>query len=540
VDLRRLLVIVRARLLIVVGCLALGAAVAFLVSINLTKVYEAQATLLVGGTGSGTNPDLNQLLVSQRLSQTYASLATTRPNLEAVAKQLGLTTDLEGLAKTIRADAALDSTLLTITAQSSDPDAAAAIANALAKQLVAVSPEIQGRQPELQASIAAALQSTQEQLDTTQAEIDRLSANINRTAEQDAQLAAMDARLVTLRSTFASLVASSSGYQTTQLALVDPAVPPKAPISPRVLLNTLIGALLGLLAGVGLVLVKARLDDTVKTPEDAEATVGLPAIGVISKMPGSRRRNEVYRLVALLYPRSPVTETYRTLRANIEFATSDSPISTLLVTSASPGEGKTITSANLGVVFAQGGRRVLLVDADLRRPGLHRLFGIPNTHGLTTLLRAEDVDVTRYARATEQANLWVLPTGPLPADPADLVRSHRMEAAITRLAAAYDLVILDSPPVQSVADAAVLSSHADATLLVVGAGAARRRTLQLARESLDRAGARVIGVVLNLLRDPAAVAYGGHYTSYPTDETAHDESLPGGTEPKQSPGARAT
>ncbi len=530
-DLRRLLVIVRSRLLIVAACIAIAAGVTLLISINLAKVYEAQATLIVGQSLSGVSPDYSQLLVSQRLSSTYASIATTRPNLDVVIGQLSLNETATDLAKSVRADAALDSTLVTITAQSPDPDRAAAIANALAAQLIAVSPEIQGHQADISESIDADLRSTRVQIDATQAEIGDLTALTERTPEEEARLATLDARLVTLRATYASLVSSSSGFVTTQLTLIEPAVAPLVPVSPRVLLNVLIGALLGLFASAGLILVKERLDDTVKTPEDAEATLGLPSIGVITRMAGEPGRSEIYRLTTLLYPRSPVTETYRTLRTNIEFAAVDGPIQTLLITSASPGEGKTITSANLAIVFAQTGRRVLLVDADLRRPGLHRLFELPNTHGLTTVLRADDVDFRQYARPTEQDNLWVLPTGPLPADPAELVGSRPMAAAMDRFKAAYDLVIVDSPPVQAVADSAILSSFLDATVIVVGAGKARRGTVLLARESLERAGARIVGVVLNLLRDPAGVAHGGNYPTYP------DAGVTMGDDPEGEPGA---
>lgn len=534
VDLRRILLILRARLIIVIVCTALGAGAAFLVSINLDSLYEAQATLIVGQRLSGASPDYNQLLVSQRLSATYASLATTRPNLAVVIEKLGLTETPGELARSVRADTALDSTLLTITAQSSDPSTAAMIANGLAMQLIDAVPELQGQQSELQASIDAALRSTREQIDTTQREIDDLAGVDERTPEQEVRLTALDARLVTLRATFASLVASTSGFDTAQLTLVEPAVPPTTPISPRTLLNVLIGALLGLFAGIALVLVRERLDDTVKTPADAEQTVGLPALGVIAQMPGDRKRSEIYRLAALLYPRSPATETYRMLRTNIEFATADAPIRSLLVTSSAPSEGKSVTASNLAIVFAQAGRRVLLIDGDLRRPGIHRLFDLPNTQGLTTLLRSDDVDYTACVRPTEQANLWVLPTGPLPADPAELVGSPRMVATMEHLESGYDLIIVDSPPVQSVADAAILSSILDATVLVIGAGSARRTTVRLAREALDRAGADVIGLVLNLLRDPAAVAYGGHYPGYMTDEAEHDEGFSGGPDKRPS------
>ncbi len=512
-DLRRLLAIVRAWLLFLAMCVVVAAGLAFFLSSSLPKVYEAKATLIVGQSLSGVSPDYNQILVSQRLSATYATVATTRPNLQAVIDKLGLSQTADDLAASVTADAPLDSTLVTISAQDTDPKQAAAIANAVATQLIAVSPAIEGRQTDIQQSIDENLRTTQDQIDSTQTELESLTALTDRTAAQQTRLETLESRLVSLRSTYAALLAYSSGNASNLLTLIEPAEVPKAPISPRVLLNVLLGGLLGLLFGGAVTLVKDRLDDTIKTPEDAETSVGLPALGVIRKMSGERGRNEIYRLVALLQPRSSATESYRTLRANIEFAAVDDPIKTLLVTSSVPGEGKSVTAANLAIVFAQTGRRVLLMDADLRRPGLQRLFDRPNTHGLTTLLRGED-DHHAFAQATEQENLWILTTGPLPPNPAELLGSRRMGAIMDGLKSGYDLIILDSPPIQSVADAAILSSFMDATVLVIGGGKGHRATVQMGRESLERAGARVIGVVLNLIRDPARVADGGYYPSY--------------------------
>ena len=158
-------------------------------------------------------------------------------------------------------------------------------------------------------------------------------------------------------------------------------------------------------------------------------------------------------------------------RTNIEFSALDKPIQTLLVTSAVPGEGKTVTAANLAVVFAQAGRRVLLVDADLRKPGVHIIFDLPNAHGLTTLLRGADVSLDSVVQATEQENLRVLTTGPLPPNPAELAGSKRMRTVVDLLTGAEDLVIFDSPPLQAVTDAAILGSFLDATLFVIDAAA---------------------------------------------------------------------
>jgi capsular exopolysaccharide synthesis family protein len=184
---------------------------------------------------------------------------------------------------------------------------------------------------------------------------------------------------------------------------------------------------------------------------------------------------------------------------------------TLLVTSSIPGEGKTTTASNLAVVFAQAGRRVLLVDADLRKPGIHLVFDLPNAHGLTTMLRTDEISLEAIAQVTEQENLLVLTTGPLPPNPAELLGSHRMRSILERLKAGGDIVIFDSPPLQAVSDSAILSSFLDGTIFVIDAGRSRRGTVRQGRETLAKAGARVLGVVLNRLSGGTRGTYAGYY-----------------------------
>ncbi len=536
-DLRRQIAIVRTWFPLLIASVVLAAGAAFVVSSLQEKVYEAKATLIVGQSLTGVNPDYNQLLVSQRLSTTYAAVATTRPILDAVIGQLGLGVTSDELLKRVRADAPLDSTLLTITAQDTDPARAAAIANALAEQLIAASPVIQGRQAEFQASIDADLKATQDQIKATQAQVETLSGLPERTAKQNADLATLEGRLVSLRATYATLLSFSSGNASNLLSVVEPAASPVAPISPRPLLNTLLAAILGLLIAAGIAFVAEYLIDAIKDSDDVQEVSGLSTLGTIAKMKGDGGRSEIYQVAALLYPRSGVAEAYRTLRTNIEFSSVDAPIRTLLVTSAIPGEGKTVTAANLAVVFAQAGRRVLLVDADLRKPGVHLMFDMPNAHGLTTLLRSDEVSLDAIAQVTEQDNLRILTTGPLPPNPAELMGSQRMRTVLEILRSSADLVILDSPPLQAVTDSALLSSLMDGTLFVVDAGRSRRRSVRLGREALARAGANVLGAVLNRVphraRSDYADYYGGVYGS-----EAGPEKRARGTE--ESPGRSAS
>jgi len=511
VDLRRQIAIVRARFPLLVACVLLAAGAAFVFSSFQQKLYEAKATLIVGQSLSSVNPSTDQLLASQRLSTTYASVVTTRPILDNVITKLGLDVTADQLRGRVVADTPQSNTLLTITVRDTDPTRAAAIANALADQLIAASPAIQGRQAEFKASIDADLKATQDQINSTQAQVETLNGLTNPTAAQEAELATLDGRLASLRSTYATLLSYSSGSGSSLLSVIEPAVASTSPVSPRPLLYTLLAAVVGLLLGAAIVFVFEYLDDTVKDSETVQEVAGLSTLGTIALMKGDRARSEMYRLAALLYPRSSVAEAYRTLRTNIEFASVDAPIRTLLVTSSISGEGKTVIAANLAVVFAQAGRRVLLVDADLRKPGIHLVFDLPNSQGLTTLLRSDDVSLDVIARATEQENLRILTTGPLPPNPAELLGSQRMRVILDRFKAGGNLVIFDSPPLQPVADPAILSSVVDGTLLVIDAGRSRRGVVRQGREALAKAGANVLGAVVNRVRDRAHAGYQDYY-----------------------------
>jgi capsular exopolysaccharide family len=536
VDLRRQISIIRAWFPLLLACVVLAAGAAFVVSSLLPKAYQAKATLIVGQSLSAASPDYNQLLVSQRLSTTYAGIATKRPALESVIKQLGLDVTSDELSKRVSASAPIDSTLLTITAQDADPARAASIANALAELLIEASPAIQGHQAAFQASIDADLAATQDQITSTQAKVELLSGLTARTAAQDADLSALESRLVSLRATFTTLLPYSSSSASNLVSVIEPAVAPDSPVSPKPLLNTVIAAMLGLLVASGIAFGAEYLDDTIKDADVVREVAGLSSLGTIARMKGDKGRSEIYRLAALLHPRSAAAEAYRTLRTNLEFASVDAPIRTLLVTSSIPGEGKTITAANLAVVFAQAGRRVLLVDADLRKPGIHLVFDLPNAYGLSSMLRSDEVSLDAIVQTTEQANLRILTTGPLPPNPAELMGSQRMRAVVDRLKTSEDLVIFDSPPLQAVTDSAILGSFLDGALFVIDARHSRRRTVRLGTEALAKAGANVVGAVLNRVPARADSDYASYYGDYhaSTSEAKRPPRVPDSSPPELS------
>ncbi len=205
----------------------------------------------------------------------------------------------------------------------------------------------------------------------------------------------------------------------------------------------------------------------------------------------------VTTLITLRDPRSPVAEAYRTLRTNILFAALDKPIQTLIVTSPAPDEGKSVTVANLGVAMAQAGHTTILVDADLRRPQQHTIWNIANEKGLTSMMLDQAALAEPPVQRVGVDNLSVLPSGPLPSNPADLFSARRMDDVIASLKAKAEYVLFDSPPVLAVTDTALLASKLDALLLVIRAGTTRRDHAQRAKEVLQRANIRIIGVALN-------------------------------------------
>ena len=278
------------------------------------------------------------------------------------------------------------------------------------------------------------------------------------------------------------------------------------------------------------------MDDTVKTPYHVTKLTGLSVLAGILAM------GDKDELLTVKQPRAPVSEAFRVLRTGIQYSSVDNPSRTLLIAGPTPHEGKTTVAANLAVVMAQAGNRVLLIDADLRRPRMHRLFDLPNRRGLTSLLLEFDSDrreeeakvlVREMIQATQVDGLQLLTSGPVPPNPSELLGSKKMKNLLEMLSGQFDFVILDSPPILSVTDAAVLSTQVDGTLLVIRANKARRNLVRQATGILRDVNANLIGVVLNAIPERSeAYRFYYHYQDsyYQIDESddAPDESGPTG------------
>ncbi|MGE5264969.1 MAG: CpsD/CapB family tyrosine-protein kinase [Acidobacteriota bacterium] len=220
-------------------------------------------------------------------------------------------------------------------------------------------------------------------------------------------------------------------------------------------------------------------------------------------------------LITITNPRSPISEAYRTLRTNLEFSSLDKPIRSMVVTSAAPEEGKSTTLANLAVTIAQSGKKVILVDCDLRRPSLNQLFNVRGSAGFTDMMRDDALMTKPPLQETNVANLRLLTSGTLPPNPSELLASRRMGDVIAALQQQADIILFDAPPVVAVTDAAVLASKVDAVLLVISAGKTKREHARKARALLEKVNARLIGTVLNNVKEETSL-----YQYYSSEEKA--------------------
>lgn len=316
-----------------------------------------------------------------------------------------------------------------------------------------------------------------------------------------------------------------------QVEVVDPASLPGSPIPAHNSLRLAVGVLLGLVVGTGVAFLREQVNTSIRSRDEVEdllQTGTLATIPRVSDGPGRERagwfprRRETLkpgaqlppeqRLVAAYGVRSSAAEAYRTLRTNLIFSQTRQQLRTVVVTSAGPAEGKTTTSCNLAATFAQQGMRVVLVDCDLRRPRVHEVFGARREPGLTQLVLGHNT-VEEAVVPTSISNLFILPSGTLPPNPSELLGSEGMGRVLESLRAAFDLVVLDTPPVLLAPDASVVGAGADGVLLVVRAGVTDREALRRARQQMDTVGARVLGGVLNDV-DGKATGYGTYYASY--------------------------
>lgn len=442
----------------------------------------------------------------------------------------------------------LRSELLTLTAQYSQLTTRYGVnfprVRELHNQIVKVQGQIDTEIQNVQQRIREEYNTSTHTLNLMQTQLDKQMQDAYKLNESAAQYALLRQDAESSRQLYDQLQLKlkesnlAAGLNTASVTVIDEALLPLGPVSPDVRTNVMIAGGLGLLVGVLGAFLFDSLDDTLRTTDDVELFSGLLSIGAIphfqtsskggppkdmGEEPGERRR-----LISITAPASPTAEAYRALRSSILLSAIDNPLRTLVITSAFMSEGKSTLSANIAVMLAQRGERVLIVDADLRRSTLHLLFGLRRpAQGLTNLLSRQTDESVILHPVTQVPSLAYLPAGAVPPNPAELLASHRMAEMMRQWSEQYDRVIIDTAPILAVSDSLAPAARADSVLLVVRAGVTRKKALMRTREMLRRVNAHLLGAVVNDIdmRKDSYYNYSGPYTygyGY-TSETVHEE-----------------
>jgi capsular exopolysaccharide synthesis family protein len=543
-ELRDLLAIVRRQAVPIAIVMVVVMALATVHTFRKPDVYEARTAILV---------DFDAL-DQARLSGTTAEAARTLENeiVQLQGEQIReLAAEEAGRPISVSATASSDSDVIEIAASSGDPDEAAEVVNTYAQvyidaRLESVIGELESRQEEVQGQITE----IQVELDGLEVQISglytqRANLPVEDTAYQQisqeitATEATRNTRTVardTLRQQASDLsLTIDQARDSGGLELLAEAQPPTSPSSPDHRQDLLVGLAAALVLAAAVAFIREQLDDSLRTKEELERHTGLPVLGLVPAVVGWRDEGEAH-LETRAHPRSASAEAYRTLLTSVDFVGLERPITLLQLTSASPGEGKTTTAANLAVAFADAGRRTLLVCCDLRRPRLHRFFGLPADPGFASVLLGS-IDLHDATVAVgDTPGLEVLPAGPMPANPAELLRGTRARDLLAQLREEYDLVIIDSPPVLPVADALVLAREVDATIVVASAQQTTRRRLRRAIESLRQVDAPLVGAILNNVGRSDDYGYDASYYGY-VDERSHAAGRNGSRDGRTKAGA---
>ncbi len=527
-------ILVKRWLLVVICCFVLGLGT-YVGSILSTPLYKSTALIQITIRSQSNQADINSLLASDQLVQTEAQLAVSDPVLREVASHYpGLT--IEQLAKQVTATPRLNTQLFEINVVDASPTRAADIANDVATTL------INSQQQIMQQNNSQSQQQIRQDLDATQAQIDSLTTQITALRAQkgtDAQIADLVAQQNGLQQHNAQLQSTLTQLELTEaensnfLEVAQSAQPGIRPVQPDIILNTSVGLVTGLFLGILLAILLEELSTQIRTPEVLTQLVERPVLATVWRVPSSHPE-------ALIHPtgKDANVESYRILRTSIGFSSVDKPLHSLVVTSALPYDGKSVVAANLAIFMAKAGKRTLLIDGDLRRPTLHEKFGLsPDKQGLSNAIMAFSVPTTTnvspesqilsaifsagqppadelltkvalantlldpFIHAVDIPNLRVMPSGPLPPNPSELLDSKAMERLFAAIASyGADIVIFDTPPVLGLSDASILASKVDGTLVVVDITRATKGSLGQVKTLLEQAGAHVPGYVINKQR----------------------------------------
>lgn len=483
-----------------------------------TQVYRATAQLLITPTVSASSI-LNQTGAAATASvqdvQTQMQIITSVPVVGVVRSELGA-------APAISVSEVGQTTVVQVSASSTIAGQAAEVANAYANAYV------DSQRTQAINNLQSAGTQVQSRIDDLQTQIDALNARVAATPALDqADLTTQLDNLLAQQGVFKQQLAQlqlNASVATGGGEVVSPATTPMAPSSPRPERTAVVAILVGVLFGVGVCFLLDYLDDSVRSRDDADrAARGIPDIGFIPRIAGWKSTDRP-RVISFEDPTSPAAEAYRTLRTAIQFAALDHPLHIVQVTSPSMAEGKTTTVANLAVALANSGDDVCMCCCDLRRPRIHEFFNLDNAVGYTSVILGQESFRGAIQKVPGVDRLSLLASGPLPPNPSELLASERAIEVIHSLASMFDVVLLDSPPVLPVTDSSIISSVADASILVINMGESTRREITRTVEVLEQAHARILGTVLNGISAGNADGYDRYAGYYHSKRGSHPQS----------------
>jgi capsular exopolysaccharide synthesis family protein len=490
-------------------CGVIAGGTAYIVTRDQKPAYEASTTLIVGRSlEAGSTLDPREVQSNELLAQTYADIARRQPVLQGVVDTLELEIGWRTLRERVRANPVESTQLLEIVAESRSPGEAEAIADETARQLIKLQSEA-GLESEQRRFVSDQLQDLSQKIVEAQQQVDGLESRLSGTVSDEErqslrdQISALQQQISDWQATYADFLANAQPTSDT-LAVVESARATSRPVRASVALNTVVAAILGVLIALGTAALWERSVSTFKSAGDVSRELGLPFLGGVRSTTRGRWANPVNGPIV---PPSPPADDYRILRSSIESLSLARPIRSILVTSPSERDSRTTTVSNLGIVMAQAGTRTVLIDADIRQPMLHDIFGVPESPGLTDYLKSGS-QITEALKPTSVENLQILTTGSPVSNPSELLDSPGMSRLLELLQPVADVVILDGPSPLHFSDAVLLSKHVDGVLLVLTAGRTRRDAAQSSVMLLERAGAKLLGGVLHAV--PNQIASDGY------------------------------
>jgi len=568
VELKHLLDLLRRRIWLLALGLIVGAGITGLYSFFQQPVFEAATKVLVTRSTQNQPNDIAGAMTLQQTAETYVQFLSMEPVLTAVSQRVGY--EIDPGSDMIHVSLIPNTQIINVAVEDTSAQRAALIADTVVQVLIEQNEVLQaGRYAENEASLNTQIAEMEKQINILQGELDQVKGALLESQTRDFQTKISDVQkelsgltddpeesadktarrqqLESLLSSYqyayttilvsgeiqgsnekvSSLEKSLSLYQQLYLNLlgnlesvrmarmqntpnvvqISPAIIADEPIRPRTLLNTMLGGIAGLILAITVVFLAEYLDDTIKTPEDVERLLGLAVLGYVSEVSNAECKQG--HLNVGQQPRSPVAEAFRSLRANLEFASVNHRLHSLLVTSVGPGEGKSTVASNLAAIISQAGTHVTLLDADLRRPTVHDFFDLNNRVGLTDVFR-DKLSISSAAHSINGDELLsVVTTGSLPPNPTELLASEKMDAILAGLKRTKTMTILDSAPA-IVSDAQVLAAKVDGVLLVVRPGKTHKDELRSTLNQFKRAGARLVGVVFNRIPQNRITYYGAY------------------------------